>query len=355
MSSEYVLEKLTDDALIARLKLLVAKNNQLTAVLLAHLGEVDARKLFAGHGCSSMHSYCTEVLHFSEGAAYKRIQAARAARKYPALFELVATGALHLSGIAVLAPELTAENHGELFAQASGKSKRAIEELVRARAPKPDLPQMIRKLPCPPPPALFSAGGLAAPAAALIAPPKPAPLPVLAPLAQDRFKLQVTVSRELKEKIDTAKALLRHQLPDGDLEAVLGHAVDALLEKLMRKKFAATPKPKSEPGQSEKRTRHIPAAVKRRVAERDGLQCTFVSADGRRCTERGFLEFDHAQPYAKRGAHTVENLRLRCRSHNAYHAELEYGVDHMRKKIELSPGTAVHENSCPKDQLFLTL
>src|SRR6185503_2221366 len=98
-----------------------------------------------------------------------------------------------------------------------------------------------------------------------------------------------------------AKVLLRHKVPDGDLEQVFEHAVDELIASLMRRKFAATQKPKSETAPPRKRTRYVPAAVRRAVAERDGLQCTFMSSDGRRCTERGFLELDHNQPYAKGG------------------------------------------------------
>jgi len=33
---------------------------------------------------------------------------------------------------------------------------------------------------------------------------------------------------------------------------------------------------------------------------REGGQCAFVSADGRRCPARGFIEFDHVKPFAKR-------------------------------------------------------
>jgi len=62
--------------------------------------------------------------------------------------------------------------------------------------------------------------------------------------------------------------------------------------------------------------------VKRAVSRRDDGRCAFVAPDGRRCTERTFLEFHHVQPYAKGGPATVENISLRCRRHNQYEAEL---------------------------------
>jgi 5-methylcytosine-specific restriction endonuclease McrA len=72
-------------------------------------------------------------------------------------------------------------------------------------------------------------------------------------------------------------------------------------------------------------SRNIPSEVQRGVGERDGDQCAFVSKDGRRCTERTFLEFHHIVPYALGGKATIENISLRCRRHNQYEAELVFG------------------------------
>jgi hypothetical protein len=59
------------------------RGNEVEAELIAHLGEVDARRLYLEEGCSSMFVWCQRVLHFAEGVAYKRIQAARTARQFP--------------------------------------------------------------------------------------------------------------------------------------------------------------------------------------------------------------------------------------------------------------------------------
>jgi hypothetical protein len=79
-------------------------------------------------------------------------------------------------------------------------------------------------------------------------------------------------------------------------------------------------------------SRYIPRAVVREVHRRDAGQCTFVSAEGKRCAERGFLEFHHDEPYARGGEATVENVRLVCRAHNALFAERDYGKAFMRSK-----------------------
>src|SRR5882724_7097680 len=85
--------------LLARVRELVRRGNALEAELLAHLGEVDARRLYLDEGCSSMFVYCQRVLHFAEGVAYKRIQAARAARRHPEILEALRCGQLHLTAI----------------------------------------------------------------------------------------------------------------------------------------------------------------------------------------------------------------------------------------------------------------
>ena len=137
---------ISDDELLRRLSELLTRSRRVEADLVAHIGEVDARRLFASKA-SSMFVYATEVLHLSEHEAYLRITVARAARKHPILLEMLADGRLHLSGIAKLVPLLTEGNRETLLARAAHQSKRKIEELVAELSPKPDVPAMLRKLP----------------------------------------------------------------------------------------------------------------------------------------------------------------------------------------------------------------
>jgi hypothetical protein len=139
--------RLSDAELVGRLAALVERDHRLTAALLVHIGEVDARRLYARHARSSLFQYCVTVLGFSEDVAYKRVAAARLARRYPVVLELVQSGKLHLSGLLLVAPHLTEAGHRELLAAACGKSKREVEKLVAERFPKPDVPTTVRKLP----------------------------------------------------------------------------------------------------------------------------------------------------------------------------------------------------------------
>lgn len=63
------LTRVSDAALIRDLEALLAKERHLEAELLAHIAEVDARKLYAERGFDSMFRYCTEELGLSESTA----------------------------------------------------------------------------------------------------------------------------------------------------------------------------------------------------------------------------------------------------------------------------------------------
>jgi len=159
-------------------------------------------------------------------------------------------------------------------------------------------------------------------------------------VASERFLLQVTIGRSTQEKLRYAQQLLGHALPSGDLAQVLERALDALIERLERRKFAATPRPRPSARPS-RDPRHIPVQVKRAVWERDGGQCTFTSDSGRRCLARTRLEYDHVDPVARGGTATVERMRLRGRAHNQYAAECTFGAGFMsekRREAQLAPG-----------------
>ena len=143
------LGSVADDELVRRLSALVSHSRRVEADLVAHIGEVEARRLYAREAAPSMFVYCTERLHLSEAEAYLRITVARAAREHPVLLTMLRDGRLHLSGIAILLPVLTHENRDALLARATHRSKRQIEELVAELSPRPDAPSLMRKLPAP--------------------------------------------------------------------------------------------------------------------------------------------------------------------------------------------------------------
>jgi hypothetical protein len=208
---------LGDDALLARVKSLADHARSATAELIAHLVEVQRRKLHLASGYSSMFTYCCGALRLSEGETFNRIRAARAARRFPVILDVLAEGAVNLTTVKLLAPHLTDDNHLEVLQSARGLSRREVEKIVARLAPAPDAPTSVRKLP-PRRPVPGPAAPVAPGATAHIfaAAPTPMPMPAEARLAAvsalspERYKLQVTISGETLEKLDRAKEMLRH-------------------------------------------------------------------------------------------------------------------------------------------------
>ena len=366
------LDSVSDDELLRRLGELVSHSRRVEAALVSHIGEVEERRLYAREASPSMFAYCTEVLHLSEAEAYLRITVARAAREHPLLLTMLGDGRLHLSGIVKLVPILTRENRDGLLKRATHRSKRQILELVAELLPRPDAPSLMRELPQRRP-----APGLGAPlgpsqvwravelgpdgveacstpiptngldsagtgvfqlgpdgvalasglATAFVPQPAPSRSAVVEPLSPDRYKVQFTASARLRDKLEWLSALMRSEVPDGDLAAIIEAAVTEKLERIEARRYARTSAPRKELGDTDTSptSRHIPAAVRRAVRERDGNRCRYVDERGRRCSERNRLEFHHRHPFGMGGDHSPANLGLVCSSHNRYLAERDYG------------------------------
>ena len=387
---DYTLTHLSDAKLLRELTALVSRDRETTALVLAHIAEVDARRAYAGAGYPSLFAYCVEALRYSEDASYKRIQAARAARLYPVLFEAVAEGRLHLAAVCLLAPHLNPENAEELMRAATHRTKGDLEGWLAARFPGCGSPGVVCSITALAPvghggqasvelaPGQVAQAGVAADELALaqvavvgmeageLAPGQVAvagaearelaPGQVAAPPVEaERYLVRVTIGRGTHEKLRYAQALLSHAVPSGDVAQVLDRALEALIARLERRKLGAARRAKraikarpAAAGSSPRlrrtvaagssraprrtATRYVPAPVRRAVWERDGGRCTFVGEGGKRCHSRHFLEFDHAEPFARGGAATVEGLRLRCRAHNQYEAERVFGAEFMRAK-----------------------
>jgi hypothetical protein len=343
---------LTDAELVETTGRLARSEREATVVLIAHLAELYGRRLHERAGYDSLFTYCMAALGLSESAAYDRMKAAKVARRFPVVLALLDEGRINLTTVRLVAPHLTPANHRELLDAVTGLRKRQVQEVLARRFPQPDVKSAVRKLPAvaSAPPGVANVTGGPYPAAssgALPATPGPEAReaeptttarvglsPVLppmrptadavTPLAADRYKITFTASAAICAKLEMARDLLRHAVPGGDPAAIFERALDALVEDLVRLKFAVTARPAISRGQSGD-SRHVPVEVKRAAYVRDRGSCAYVSPDGRRCGARGFLEFHHVDPYGARGKATVDNIALRCRAHNRYEAEVFYG------------------------------
>src|SRR5262245_1354510 len=255
----YSLSHLSDHDLLCDLASLVARDRQTTAALLAHIAEVDSRRLYLPAAHPSMHAYCVHELHLSEDSAYRRITAARVARQFPAVFEAVADGRLSLTAVGLLSTYLTPENADELFESAAHKTKSEIEALLAQRFPRSEtLALIVPTSSCQLVPDRVEVSHEEGDETVLARP--DSPRSSVAPIAADRFELRVSIGKSARDKLEYARSLLSHQVTSGDVAEVLERALDALIVKLERRKLAATARPRTKPRLTTNR-RHVPAHV----------------------------------------------------------------------------------------------
>jgi len=377
---EYRLKPLADDELLAGLAKIVGRRNQITAEFLAYLAELDERQLFLDLGFSSLFEYCVEALGLCESTAGRHIAAARVCRNHPGAFGMVASGALHASALSLLKKHLTKENAGELFELCKQRSARKVEELLATRFPRPDVRDLVRRLPAQPGPTLDverasekapteisprersielgTAKASEPPALEPLAMPAEQKLRRLEPLSTDRYGVHFTADGEFRELVERVRGLAGHRLPSGDLMTLLKRGLEAYERELSKERFARGRKPRRsrsvapapsapdlsppdptkhaaepEPTPTAKRRRRYSAEVLRSVYLRDGKQCSYVSPDGRRCNARRCLELDHIDPFALGGQCTIENLRLRCRAHNQRYARQYFGKSRVEAVV----------------------
>ena len=142
--------------------------------------------------------------------------------------------------------------------------------------------------------------------------------------------------------------LLSHQVPNGCLAVIIKDALLLRLKQVKRERFGDGKRrargqdessAKERPGERTP-SRYIPSEVRRAVWERDRGRCAFVARHGRRCSERRWIELHHVVPFAWGGESTVQNIELRCRTHNTYEGERIFGkVVRRRKKGALPAPT----------------
>src|SRR5882724_11121972 len=318
-------QQLGDSALIETLARSAKADRQLTVRLLAEMGEVRARGLFRDLGFSTMFDYATRKLGMSEAEAALRLRAAKLARSFPVALEMLGRREVNLTTLSLLSPVLTADTL-ELLDEARFKSKQQVLELLVKHAPKPDVPDSIRRLPPPRPsaraPRLQPASEALAPLAATTT--AQAPLAAAAtvalastrttpgdivPLSPERHKISFTASQRVRELLEQARDLRRHRYPSGDLEPLFEHALELLIAHEKKRQCGQTATPRTQPTAAAKPySRYLPRALRRRVWARDGGQCRFIAPQGERCQARSRLEFHHVVAFARGGPTHEDNI-----------------------------------------------
>jgi len=352
------LSKIKDNQLLDNFSHVVRQERESIALVVAHLAEIDKRKLYAREGYSSLFSYCVKKFHYSEQAIYRRIQAARLSQHFPEILALLDSGAIHFTALTLISPYVKQENKEILFQGVQRKSKQEIETFLASHFPMTkNIPDKITRLSHSKnsvlalekvPSEILSLFDQKQEDAQKITIASDSS-PLNAELNQGsqsgmkrRIKIEFSADEQLAEKIKRVKEVMRHTYPHGRLEDIFNELLEFYLEKkaperkiarmekaaVGKEEKSAAPKrnQKEERSAGSIQSRYIPQEIRRKVWKRDRGECSYQAPDGKKCAERGALEIDHIHPFALGGDSTTQNLQLLCRTHNHYRAQQTFGV-----------------------------
>lgn len=308
------LHSISDQDLKIQTELSVQNERRSIREVVEHISEVERRRLFLDWGYSSLFDFLTRHCKYSEAAAYRRMQAARALHSVPELRNELESGHLNLTQISkaqsvfksqekMTGMPVSTETKKSIFSELRTKSKKETEKILDANLP----------------------GALE-----------------ISPSSEthksdDSVVLTVRLPKKLYEKLLQVKQLYGHIIPDGQWPAILEKMTDDVISKrdpardpIVRKtkttqSFAAAeggshPTAKTQPGAAavpKNAKRSIPNELRRKIFRRDQF-CQHQNANGKLCRSEFQLEIDHIKPIFAGGQNDCENLRLLCRTHNQH-------------------------------------
>ena len=308
------LKHLSDDNLLTETKVMATTEREATLTVLKYLREVERRKLFLRRGFSSLFDYVVKELHYSEGSAQRRIASMRLMNAIPAIQKKIEDGVLPLSTLSQAQTFFRQEaitspvQKMEVLERLEGKTSREVEKLLVCESTSPE--KLIREK--------------------------------VRPLSESHHHLSLTISSDLLDKLTELKSLLAHRNPSMDTAKLLEILTEESLAKHRIKAPKLPPAPAAEAknklavtGAVQKRSRNIPANIKRRIWVRDDGKCTYKDPmTGRSCESKHFLQVDHKVPFAAGGDASEENLRLLCFAHNQLAAVDYFGTASLRHSIQ---------------------
>ena len=262
------LNHVANKMLLSDTKKLAGAEREATVRLLHHLKEIDKRKLYCDLKYSSLFAYCVQELGYSEGAAQRRIVAARAIAEMPELEKKIEDGSLNLTNISLVNQFIDdPKQKREVFKVVENLSKKECEKTLFEITGKVDRPDKTKRI------------------------------------SKDKIQVAIVLSDETMAEVEKLKALLGKNL---EMDQLVQFMAKKAIEAVEKMKFKQTKSRKSlSPA---KVGRVIPASVKRTVYARD-KKCT-------NCGTTHHLNYDHIIPFSMGGANSVENLRLLCRECN---------------------------------------
>jgi hypothetical protein len=300
------LQKLSDSELHQSALHAARRDREAELDTIAHLREVHRRRLHSIRGFSSIFSYATEALGFSESAAATRIQAMRLVTDLPATENLLQSGELSVTTAACAqrffrreerenGNSIPVETRKKIVEELAGKSRREVDRLLIANSVKRETHELTERS---------------------------------RQVTHTRTELTFYADEALLGMIERYRELKGAS----KLEEIFKSALDSELRRLdpLRRDNRAD----AVTFPAKETSRYVPVSVARTLHRRSASRCEFIDpSTGRRCESRFRLQIDHIQPFALGGPTSFENLRLLCPPHNALEARRTYGDEKIERAV----------------------
>jgi hypothetical protein len=301
------LSKISNQELLGRLERLANSERKITHLILWHINEVEARRLFADLGFGSMYDYLTKHLGYGESSAYRRIQSARLLKQVPQLAEKLETGALNLTQLTQVQKCLKQEAKTGKSAD-SGQTARVLEQIENKSTYET---QKILAVKFNQPIEIYE---------------------TLKPQQDESVRLEITLTQDQMKTLQQAKELLSHVLPDANWAQVISLLAEKHVKKVLGKEpvqsVALDPESPTPRFSAKQERSGIKITTRRRLLQRAHHSCEYTdSKTGKKCQSTYQLQIDHRIPLALGGPHEMENFRVLCRTHNLLAARLA-GLGH---------------------------
>jgi 5-methylcytosine-specific restriction endonuclease McrA len=311
------LKSLSTEELIAETVRRVQTEKAATIALIECLREIDSRRIYLEMGFSSLYEFAVQHLKLTEGAAHRRITAARLMNQIPEVKPALEEGRLNLTALSLAhgvfkKSDLTVSEKREVLRELENKPKSEVERTLVAIYPEAAVSERVR------------------------------------PLNENQSEVRLTLSKETLKKLDRLRELLAHTRANASLAELLEYGLDVALRKLdpelkgsgravserTDSRKMETSKTKTASTQNTvKQTSHlsgevagnprfVPASLKLAIWRRARGRCEYESAhEKRRCGSRFALQYDHIVPVARGGRSSADNLRVLCAGHNRAEAD----------------------------------
>lgn len=324
---------LSDAELLTTTQSLASEERRLSQEVLVHLREIEKRGLHLERGFSSLHEYVVQELHFSDGAASRRINAMRLMTEVKEVSSSIEKGTLNLCTVSTVQTFLrrekkergktySTEEKRELLQTMENRSKRECEKILATLSPSSMIPTERTRV-----------------------------------ISETQSEIRVVLTQAQVEKLERARCLLAHQNPDGSLAQLIELLADKVLDRvdperkearMQQRRLKAEEPPVAAPpvepaGETSAKKRSpqplafkplrkaIPAEIQRKVYLRDQGMCSYQNLQsGRRCCSRFLIQIDHRVAVAMNGSSELKNLRLLCFRHHKRETERIFGKWRIR-------------------------